>query len=113
LGSHLWRRLPYFAYQQDCLGRSSSAKRVFSMAHSNLTDAELWEAMAANNEEIAQIAKYQLAVAKGRIDPTMQAKLIASDMKASAKLQRQHDAYYAELQRRHSRKGPRRKTKRG
>jgi hypothetical protein len=87
--------------------------RVLSMARSNLTDAELWEAMAANSEAIAQIAKYQLAVAKGRIDPRMQAKLIASDMKALAKLQRQHDAYYAELQHRHSGKGPRRKTKRG
>ena len=87
--------------------------RVLSMAHLNLTDAELWQAMAANSEAIAQIAKYQLAVAKGRIDPTMQVKLIASDMKALAKLKRQHDAYNAEPQRRHSRKGPRRKTKRG
>jgi hypothetical protein len=105
--------VPYFAYQQDCLGRSSSAKRVFSMAYSNLTDAELWEAMAVNSEAIAQIAKYQLAIAKGRIDPTMQAKLIATDMKALAKLQRQHDAYYAELQGRHYRKLPRRKSKKG
>jgi hypothetical protein len=87
--------------------------QVLSMAHSNLTDAELWEAMAANSEAITQIAKYQLAIAKGRIDPTMQAKLIASDMKALAKLQRQHDAYYVELQRRHSQMGPRRKAKRG
>ena len=83
------------------------------MAHSNLTDAELWEAMAANSEATAKIARYQLAVAKGRIDPTMQVKLITSDMKALAKLKRQHDPYYAELQRRHSRKGPRRKTKSG
>jgi hypothetical protein len=109
----LWRRLPYSAYQQHCLGRSSSAKRVFSMAHLNLTDAELWEEMAANSEAIAQIARYQLAMAKGRIDPTMQAKLIATDMKALAKLHPQHEAYYAELQRRHSRKRPRRKTNRG
>ena len=83
------------------------------MAHSNLTDAELWQRVAANSEAIAQIARYQLAIAKGRIDPTMQAKLIASDMKALAKLQRKHDAYYVELQRRHSKKGPRRKTKKG
>ncbi len=83
------------------------------MAHSNLTDAELWEGMAANSEAIAQIARYQLAIAKGRIDPAMQSKLIASDMKALAKLQRQHDAYYVELQRRHSQKGPRRNTERG
>jgi hypothetical protein len=82
------------------------------MAYSKLTDVELWEAMAVNSEAIAQIAKYQLAIAKGRIDPTMQAKLIASDMKALTKLQRQNDAYYVELQRRHSQKGPRRKTKR-
>jgi hypothetical protein len=83
------------------------------MAHSNLTDAELWEAIAANSEAIAQIAKYQLAMAKGRIDPTMQAKLIASDMKVLAQLKRQHDANYVELRRRHSQKGSRRKTKRG
>jgi hypothetical protein len=83
------------------------------MAHSKLTDTELWQAMAANNEAIAQIARYQLAVAKGRIDPAMQAKLIASDMRVMAKLQRQHDAYYVELQRRHSRTRQRRKTKRG
>jgi hypothetical protein len=82
------------------------------MAYSNLTDAELWEGIAANSEAIAQIAKYQLAIAKGRIEPTMQAKLIASDMKALAKLERQHDAHYVELQRRHSQKGRRRKTKR-
>ena len=86
---------------------------VYPMARSNLTDAELWQAMAANSEAIAQIARYQLAIAKGRVDPTMQAKLIASDMKALAKLHRQHDAYYVKLQRRHSQKGPRHKTKRG
>jgi hypothetical protein len=63
------------------------------MAYSNLRDAELWEGMAANSEAIAQIAKYQLAIAKGRIDPTMEAKLVASDMRTLAKLQRQHDAY--------------------
>ena len=79
------------------------------MAYSNLIDAELWEAMAVNSEAIAKIAKYQLAIAKGRIDPTMQAKLIASDMKVLAKLQRQHDAYYVELRRRHSQKGSRNK----
>ena len=69
------------------------------MAHSKLTDAELRQAMAANIDAIAQIAKYQLAIAKGRIDPAMQAKLIASDM---AKLQHEHDVYYVELRRRHS-----------
>jgi hypothetical protein len=83
------------------------------MANSNLTDAEIWEGMATISEAIAQIAKYQLAIAKGRIDPTMQAKLIASDMRSLAKLQRQHDAYFVKLQRRHSQKMPRRKTKRG
>lgn len=83
------------------------------MAYSKLTDTELWEAIAANSDAIAQIAKYQLAIAKGRIDPTMQAKLIASDMKTLAKLQRQHDAYYVELRRRHSQMRRRRKIKRG
>ena len=83
------------------------------MAHSRLTDAELWQAMAANSEAIANIAQYQLAIAKGRIDPTMQAKLVASDMRTLAKLQRQHDAYYVELRRRHSQKRRRRKTKWG
>jgi hypothetical protein len=83
------------------------------MAHSNLKDAELWQRIAANSEAIAQIARYQLAIAKGRIDPAMLAKLIVSDMKALAKLQRAHDAYFVEVQRRHSQKGPRRKTKRG
>jgi hypothetical protein len=83
------------------------------MARSSLTDAELWAAMATNSEAIAQIAKYQLAIAKGRIDPTMQAKLIASDMRSLGKLQRDHDAYFVELQRRHSRKRPRRKNDRG
>jgi len=82
------------------------------MARSNLTDAELWEAIAANSEAIAQIARYQLAIAKGRIDPTMQAKLIASDMRTLAKLQREHDAYYFELKRRHFQRRRRRKTKR-
>jgi hypothetical protein len=82
------------------------------MARSNLTDAELWEAIAANSEAIAQIARYQLAIAKGRIDPTMQAKLIASDMRTLAKLQREHDAYYLELKRRHFQRRRRRKTKR-
>jgi hypothetical protein len=81
------------------------------MARSNLTDAELWAAMATNSEAIAQIARYQLAIAKGRIDPTMQAKLIASDVKSLTKLQRQHDAFFVELRRRYSQKGPRRKTK--
>jgi hypothetical protein len=83
------------------------------MTYSNLTDAELWERMAKNSEAIAQIARYQLAIAKGRIDPTMQAKLIASDMRSLAKLQRQHDADFVELHRRHSQKRPRRKTKTG
>jgi hypothetical protein len=83
------------------------------MAYSKLTDAELWQAMAANSEAIAQIARYQLAMAKGRIDPTMQAKLIASDVNALTKIQRQHDAYYVELQRRHSQKRSRPKAKRG
>jgi hypothetical protein len=80
------------------------------MAHSKLTDAELWQAMAANSD--AQIAKYQLAIAKSRIDPAMQAKLIASDMRTLAKLQHEHDAYYVELRLRHSQKRQRRKTKR-
>jgi hypothetical protein len=83
------------------------------MVYSNLTDIELWQGMAANSETIAQIARYHLAITKGRIDPTMQAKLIASDTKALAKLQREHEAYFVELQRRHFQKGPRRKTKRG
>jgi hypothetical protein len=39
------------------------------MAYSNLTVAELWEGIAANSEAIGQIARYQLAIAKGRIDP--------------------------------------------
>ena len=43
----------------------------------------------------------------------MQAKLIRSDMKTLAKLQREHNAYYAELQRRNSQKRPRRKSKKG
>jgi hypothetical protein len=83
------------------------------MAYSNLTDAELWDGMAANSKAIADIARYQLGMAKGRIDPTMQAKLIRSDMKTLAKLQREHETYYAELQRRNSQKRPRRKTKKG
>jgi hypothetical protein len=83
------------------------------MAYSNLTDAEFWDGMAANSKAIADIARYQLGMAKGRIDPVMQAKLIASDVKTLAKLQREHDAYYAELQRRNSQKRPRRRTKRG
>jgi hypothetical protein len=33
------------------------------MAYSNPTDAELWEATAANSKAIAQIVKYQLAIA--------------------------------------------------
>jgi hypothetical protein len=81
------------------------------MAYSKLTNAEFWEAMATNSEAIAQISKYQLAIAKGRIDPTMQAKLIASDVRNLTKLQRQHDAFFVELRRRYSQKGPRRKTK--
>ena len=60
------------------------------MAYSKLTEAELWQGMVANTEAIAQIARYHLAITKGRIDPAMQAKLIASDMKALAKLQREH-----------------------
>ena len=83
------------------------------MAHSNLTEAEFWQRIAANGEAIAQIARYQLAITKGRIDPTMQAKLIASDMKALARLQRHYAAYYVELRRRHSQKALRRKTKKG
>lgn len=90
-----------------------AANEVYPMACSNLTDAELWDGIAANSEAIAQIAKYHLAIAKGRIDPTMQAKLIASDMRTLAKLQRQHDAHYVELRRRHSQMRPRRKNKRG
>jgi hypothetical protein len=77
-----------------------------------VTNAELWKGTAANSEAIAEIARYQLAIAKGRIDPTTQAKLIASDMRTLAKLQREHDAYYVELRRRHSQIRPRRKTKR-
>jgi hypothetical protein len=83
------------------------------MPRSNLTDAELWAAMATNSEAIAQIARYQLAIAKGRIDPTMRKKLIASDMRSLAKLQRQHDAYFVELQRRYSKERPRSKNKKG
>jgi hypothetical protein len=83
------------------------------MANSDLTDAELWEGMATNSEAIAQIAKYQLAIANGRIDPKMETKLIASDMRIFAKLQRQHNAYFVELQSRHSQKWPGRKTKSG
>jgi hypothetical protein len=83
------------------------------MAYSNLTGVELWKGIAANSEAIGNIARYQLAVAKGRIDPKMRAKQIASDMKALVKLQREHDAYYVELRRRHSHKGPHRKAKRG
>ena len=58
------------------------------MAYSNLTDSELWEGMGANSKAIADIARYQLGIAKGRIDPIMQAKLTRSDMKSLAKLQR-------------------------
>jgi hypothetical protein len=83
------------------------------MAYSSLTDAELWAAMATNSEAIAQIARYQLAIAKGRIDPAMQAKLIASDMRSLAKLQRQHDAYFVKLRRRHSQKWPCRRNQKG
>jgi hypothetical protein len=39
----------------------------------------------------------------------MQAKLIRSDLKTLAKLQREHDAYFVELQRRNSQKRSRRK----
>ena len=84
-----------------------------AMAYSNLTDAELWDGMAANSKAIADIARYQLGMAKGRIDPTMQAKLISSDMKTLAKFQREHAAYYAELKRRNFQKRPRRKIKKG
>jgi hypothetical protein len=52
-------------------------------------------------------------MAKGRIDPAMQAKLIRSDLKTLAKLQREHDAYFVELQRRNSQKRSRRKIKKG
>jgi hypothetical protein len=83
------------------------------MAYSNLTDSELWEGMGANSKAIADIARYQLGIAKGRIDPIMQAKLTRSDMKSLAKLQREHDAYYAELQRRNSQMRPGRKIKKG
>jgi len=83
------------------------------MAYSNLTDSELWEGMGANSKAIADIARYQLGIAKGRIDPTMQAKLTRSDMKTLAKLQRKHDAYYAELQRRNSQMRAGRKIKKG
>ena len=53
------------------------------MAYSNLTKAELWEGMAANSKAIADIARYQLGMAKGRIDPAMQAKLIRTDLKTN------------------------------
>jgi hypothetical protein len=68
---------------------------------------------AANSKAIADIARYQLGMAKGRIDPAMQAKLIRSDLKTLAKLQREHDAYFVELQRRNSQKRSRRKIKKG
>jgi hypothetical protein len=84
-----------------------------AMTYSNLTDAELWEGIAANSKAIADIARYQLGMTKGRVDPAMQAKLIRSDMKTLAKLQREHDAYYAELQRCNSQRRPRRKIKKG
>ena len=83
-----------------------------AMAHSKLSDTELWDTMAATSEGIAQIARYQLAITKGRIDPRMQANLLKSDMKALAKLKRQLDAFSAELQRRHSKMGLRRKVQR-
>jgi uncharacterized protein (DUF885 family) len=82
------------------------------MAYSNLTDAELWDGMAANSKAIADIARYQLGMAKGRIDPAMQAKLIRSDLKTLAKLQREHDAFFVELQRRNSQRGHAARSKR-
>jgi hypothetical protein len=93
--------------------RSGGWPAQFQMAYSNLTKAELWEGMAANSKAIADIARYQLGMAKGRIDPAMQAKLIRSDLKTLAKLQREHDAYFVELQRRNSQKRSRRKIKKG
>ena len=82
------------------------------MAYSNLTKAQLWDGMAANSKAIADLARYQLGMAKGRIDPAMQA-VIRSDLKTLAKLQREHDAYFVELQRRNSQKRSRRKIKKG
>jgi hypothetical protein len=87
--------------------------RAILRALDRLTDAEVWEGMATTSEAIAQIAKYQLAIAKGRIAPTMQAKLIASDIRTLAKLRRKHDAYSDELRRRHSKKGSRRNSRTG
>jgi len=71
------------------------------MNPSKLSDAELWEAMAANSDAITQIARYQAAIAKGSVNPEVRANLLSSDMVMLANLQPEHDAYLAELKRRY------------
>jgi hypothetical protein len=74
---------------------------------STLTDAELWQGMADNSESMAQVERQRAIIADQRASastPSARDELVAAHERTWEKLKREHDAYAAELHRRHPRK---------
>jgi hypothetical protein len=65
----------------------------------NLTDDELWRAIAQNTEAMSAVLHEELEVPS---NPETRANLLRSRWKAINRFQREYRAYTAELQRRHS-----------
>jgi hypothetical protein len=75
---------------------------------SALTDAELWQGMADNSEAMAQIERQRAIIAgshAGASIPSTRSELAAAHERTWEKLKREHDAYAAELGRRHPKSG--------
>jgi hypothetical protein len=65
----------------------------------NLTDDELWRAIAQNTGAMSAVLHEELEVPS---NPETRANLLRSRWKAINRFQREYRAYTAELQRRHS-----------
>jgi hypothetical protein len=75
------------------------------MQCANLTDDELWRAIAENTHALSEIAeqRHQLdAAIAASDDPTCRAKLMRLHLDTVNRFQREYRAYTAELRRRHS-----------
>ena len=75
------------------------------MQCTNLTDDELWRAIAENTHALSQVVEQRReldAAIAASGDPTCRAKLIRLHLETVNRFQREYRAYTAELRRRHA-----------
>lgn len=77
------------------------------MECANLTDDEIWRAIAENTHALSQVVERRReldAAIAASDDPTCRAKLMRLHLDTVNRFQREYRAYTAELRRRHTRK---------